>query len=85
MIDTFYYLISARWFQLMVVGFIALSAVTIWQKWRTWREIRANNRLREDLQSIYALELDAIRQQNWGNTEVYELLENNPLNSRSFG
>jgi len=84
MSDTFFYLISTRWFQLLVLGFVALSIITVWQKWTQWRAFTANKRLRDDLQSIYALELDAIRQQNWGNTEVHELLENNPLNSRSF-
>jgi len=84
MTETFWYLISARWFQLMVIGFTVLTIVTLAGQWRRWRIQSAEKRLRDDLQEIYALELKAIRQQSWDNTEVYELADNSQLRDQAF-
>lgn len=64
MTDTFYYLISARWFQLLVVGFTIMTVITVATQWQRWRLVRAEKRLRDDLKAVYAHELKSIRQQD---------------------
>lgn len=84
MADTFWYLVYARWFQLMVVGFSVMTIITLAGQWRRWRDQRAEKTLRNDLQAIYARELKAIRQQPRDNSEVYALTDDSQLRDKAF-
>ncbi len=84
MTDTFFYLVSARWFQLMVVGFALMTLITVASQWRRWREARAERRLRDDLQATYARELELIRLQDSADPESYDMAEFPTIETRHF-